>query len=280
MVNLQITPMKQSVIVLFLIFFISSLFLLSGTWQTSHQKQIDVHLQDATNPPFQYYAMREDKADITLIEAAQTDSTYVVVSSGHGFTAGGEYIAIFEGDFYVQTKVKSVSNDTIHLGRKVDIPFSTSSVVVRGSINLNVDGSSTVQEFVFDKHTGTTPIDIQTIRLIVWNGSLQGDESTFGDLAEITNGLYAYMDGPVDFSFGNPFCSNGDFRDFGSKIEYTDRGPAGTYTVIINFNIKDEFGPVVRLDPTTQVFKILVQDDIDALTRFRVVFLGHLTEGE
>jgi hypothetical protein len=255
--------------------------LMAGTdWRTSSQREIDTHAQDATNTPFQYYLMREDKIDITLIETAQVDSNYVVVSSGHGFTAGGEYIAIFEGDFEIQTKVKAVSNDTITLSRNINIPFSVNSVVIRGSVDMNVDGSATPQEFVLDRHTGTNKLDIVSIHITIWNDNLQGDESTFGDLSELANGLYVSMEGPFDFSFGDVYCSNSDFRSIGADISYSSRGPAGTYAITMDYDIHKNYKVVLRMDPKINRFKAVVQDDIDALDRFRISMKGHTTEGE
>jgi hypothetical protein len=222
--------------------------------------------------------MREDKTDITLL-AGDKDSSYVVVSSGHGFTGTGEYIAIFQGDFMTQQEVTSVSNDTILLAGVLASALTGEATVVRGSVDMAVDGSSTPQLFRFCPR-GTTPIDVQTVHITLWNELAQGDEGTFGDQTALTNGLRVYKKNAILQSLG-VYKNNSDFRDYGGEVLYHDKAPAGTYGISIKIEINDNFGVVTRFDPKIGDEMIAVaRDDYSGLPKFKISLLGHHTLGE
>jgi hypothetical protein len=269
--------MKTEILIILLLFS----FIVMGTWQSSHQKEIDVWIQDQTTPPFQYYLMREDKADIILTAIANEGDTIITVSSGHGFTAGGEYVVVQEGDNYTQTKVISVDGNDIEIMSPIANPFTTASTVIRGVIDMNINATSD-NEFICWMRSGV-PIDIQNVQISIWNASAAGDEGTFGDLAALDHGLRFYKEDGINIPLGS-YATNSDFREFGAEVGYTDRaGGGGTYGVHINFDIKNNYGVVVRLDPNdSDKFKGIVQkgDDLSSLDRLRVSLMGQKTLGE
>ena len=141
--------------------------------------------------------MREDKTDITLTSAVTKGDTVISVSSGHGFTGAGEYIVIMENGYFIQTKVVSVATDDITIQNETGNAFTTGATVIRGSIEMNVDGSTPV-EFQFNMRQSTIPIDIQYIHVTIWNDATAGDDGKFGDLTALTNGLRAVKENDID----------------------------------------------------------------------------------
>lgn len=249
-------------------------------WRSTRQIEQDVWIQDQTTPPFHYYLTREDKADITLTSPATKEDTTVNVSAGHGFTGTGEYIIIQEGDLYFQELVAGVSTNEITLSNPLSASFSTNAVVIRGSIEMNINGSVTPQEFIFWKRGGI-PVDIQRARITIWNAAAAGDDGKFGDLTVLTNGVRIKKVNTIDQGLGN-YKANSDFREFGGNVEYTSKaGGGGTYAVDVCMQIKESYGIVIRVEPDNPD-KIIatVRDNLSTLNRLRIAILGQYTLGE
>jgi hypothetical protein len=240
---------------------------------------VDNHPQDQTTPPIQYYLMREDKTDITLVQSGVKGDRDLIVSSGHGFTASGERILIFENNLYIQTEVTAVTADTITIATPLANTFTTSAMVIRGSIDLNIDADTTSQVFALNFRNWTLPIDFQTVR-ITMNHSLAGDDGKFGGISELTKGLLFRKCNSISFNLGN-YQSNGNLKEFGAVVEYDSKGPGGTESTTVTFDVKDIYGVVIRVDPEEpDTIKAFAQDDLSDLIKLRISFMGQVTEGE
>ena len=246
------------------------------------QKEVDVFIQDQDSPPFQFYLMNELKDDITLTSKVFRGEDVIPVSAGHGFVAAaGEVLCIMERGLVVQAFVKSVALNNVTLVNPLFYNFSTNAVVIRGNVEMAVNGLASPTDFVCKLRNVPVPIDIQTVRLTIWNAAAQGDDAKFGDLVGLANGIrVSKQDGTVQ-GLGN-YRANSDFREFGAVIEYTDRsGGGGNYGVNICFEIKRFFGVVIRIDPRKKdIFKAEVRDNLSTLERFRISIIGQYTVGE
>lgn len=252
-------------------------------FKTSSQKEIDAAIQDQHTPPFQYYLMREDKTDITLTSPVSKGDTVISVSSGHGFLSAQtppHYMVIMENNLYIQVEVKSVSSDDITIYSPTSNSFTTGATVLRGIIDMDLDGTSPV-DFVFNMRQGTVPIDIQSAHITIWNASAAGDDGKFGDLTALANGLRFIKENSIDQSLGT-YRNNSDFREYGAEISYNDKsGGTGNYGVEVHFDIESRYGVVIRIDPRIpDIFKGSVQDNISTLDRMRTSIMGQYTLGE
>ena len=249
-----------------------------------YQKEIDNNPQSQNNPIWQYFLMQEQKIDITLTASIAEGDNKIDVSAGHGFTgAAGEYIVVRNGDVFLQMEVKSVLGDEIMVGMPVDMDFPDTSSVMRGNINMNVNGSGTPVDFEYttDKNGGvnpTIPIDLATVKITMQHATA-GDDSLFGNLAALTNGFYFRKLNGLAQNFGN-YKANQKFKDFGAEATYTDKAGRGNFSTEIEFDVKKIFTQEIRLNPRT-IDKILgkVRDNI-ALLKFTVSLLGSFTSGE
>jgi len=281
--------------IIFILFIISSVFaqntdlddnqksagyyLYRSFQNSSDRLVVDNHPQDQITAPFHYYLMREDKTDITLVSTVTIGEDTFIASASHGFTAGGEFVSIFDNERYTQVEVMAVSDDTITIASPFAYAFSTASTVIRGSVDMNVDADTTSQEFVFNFRNGTIPVDIQHIHVSLQH-TTAGDDSKFGDLTELTNGVYFRIEDGTTANLGN-YRINQDFRDFGSTVTYADKAGGGNHSTGAEFNIKEVYGIVFRIDPTdSTIFKARVRDDLSNLVRFRIPLMGQFTEGE
>lgn len=239
----------------------------------------DVFIQDYTTPAFHYFLMREDKTDITLVDTVTIGESTFIASAGHGFTGTGEFASIFDNERYTQVEIASVSADTITVKSPFAYAFTPASTVVRGVVDMNVDADTTAQEFVFNFRNGTTPIDVQTINVSLQHATA-ADDSKFGDLAALTNGVYFRIEDGMIFNLGN-YSINQDFKDFGAVVTYADKAGGGSHSTVAKFDIKNIYGVVFRIDPSTStIFKARVRDDLSTLERFRVPLMGQFTSGE
>lgn len=247
--------------------------------KSSDRFVVDNHAQDQTTSPFHYYLMREDKTDISLIDSVTIGGSTFIASSGHGFTASGEYVSIFGNGLYTQSEVVAVDADTITILSPFANLFVPGATVIRGSIDMNVDADTTSQEFVFNYRDGIIPIDVQCIHVVLQHGSA-ADDSKFGDLAALTNGVAFRKENLTVANFG-VYRSNQDFKEFGAVVNYTDKAGGGNHSTTAVFKVKDIYGVVVRFDPRTQeAFIGTTRDDLSTLVRFRIALMGQFTEGE
>ena len=260
-----------------------------GNEPGGHQREIDVHIQSQTSQLFQYFLMNEQKTDITLTTSISMDDEVINVSAGHGFTGvSGEYIVIRIGDIFTQSKVIGVVTNAITIEMPIPVGIPITAGVMRGNINMNVDGSLTPVDFKYTSNCcgsedAQIPIDIGTVIITMQHGANVPDDGKFGGLGALTNGIYFRKENGERLNLGN-YITNQAFKDVGADVEYTQKAPAGTYATNITFDIERIFGQVVRVNPRTDDFILArVRDDIDAgagMAKMSISLVGSFTSGE
>ena len=248
------------------------------------KKEIDVNIQSQTSQLFQYFLMDEQKIDITLTSAISEDDEVINVSPGHGFTAiAGEYIVVRNGDVFTQTKVTAVNSDAITVEMPIASDFPDTSNVIRGNINMNIDGNAVPTDFKFTFPGAQIPIDLSTVILTMQHGANVPDDGKFGGLAALSKGIYFRQVNGARVNLGN-YVNNQAFKDIGAVVEYTTKAPAGTNATNVMLEIESIFGQVIRLNPKDDdEFLGHVRDDIDAgsgMAKFTVAIIGSFTSGE
>lgn len=256
--------------------------------RTSITNGIDVHIQSQTSPLFQYFLMNEQKTDIGLTSEIKVNDSTINVTASHGFTAAaGEYLVVRNGDSFAQLKVTSVSTNAISLSMPTSSAFPLSAVVMRGNINMNIDGNASPTTFKYSNHTNEMPvllpIDISTVIVTMQHGSNVPDDGKFGGLAALTKGIFFRKINTTISNLGN-YQTNQDFKAVGGSVEYTSKAPAGTNGTNVLFPVEDIFGQVIRLNPRLgDEFTGDVRDDIDAVSGMALLtvsIIGSFTSGE
>lgn len=249
------------------------------------KKEIDVNIQSQTSTLFQYLLMQEQKTDIILTSPINIDDVVVNVSAGHGFTAvDGEFMVVRNGNLFFQLRVKSVTTNAITIESPIDNDYPISGTsIIRGNVNMNIDGSSTPVDFKFsfnDDIAADIPIDLQGVMLSFQSGATVPDDGTFGGISELTNGLLLRKVNDENVGLGN-YTSNQEFRDVGGIIEYSDKAPAGTNATNIFIDIESNFGQVLRINPRiSDLVCAKVRDNLTGLNKFTISILGSFTSGE
>ena len=248
------------------------------------KKEIDVNIQSQTSQLFRYFLMIEQKTDITLTSDITMDDEVINVSGGHGFTAAaGEYMVIRSGDLFTQTKVTAVNTNAITVEMPIASDFPDTSTVIRGNINMNIDGNAVPTDFKFSFPGAQIPIDLSTVILTMQHGANVPDDGKFGGLTALSNGIYFRQVNGARVNLGN-YINNQAFKDVGAIVEYTTKAPAGTNATNVMLEIESIFGQVIRLNPRdNDEFIGHVRDDIasdEGMAKFTVAIIGSFTSGE
>jgi len=243
--------------------------------------ETNVNIQNQITPFFRYFLMTEEKTDIVLTSQFAQDSNILNVSADHGITTN-HWVSLWQNNRFFQAKVTNVATNAITVDRRSCCNFEVATTkIVRGKVDLNVDGSSTPVVFRCQLYNFSIPIDLTTFVLTMTH-SAEADDSKFGGITAITSGLeMRFIDNYV-FNWGI-FKQNSDFRNYGGVVTYSNKAGGGTYATDINFNIESIFGisQVVRIVPNqNDAIQTTVNDNLSSLTTFRISILGHYTEGE
>lgn len=252
-----------------------------------YQKEIDVHIQSQTSQLFRYFLMVEQKTDITLTAPITMDDEIINVSPGHGFTGQvttpGETIVVRSGDLFLQMLTTTVSTNAIGVEMLIDSDFLDTATVIRGNINMNIDGDAIPTDFKFTFPGAQIPIDLSIIILTMQHGANVPDDGKFGGLAALSKGLFFRKVNSDRINLGN-YTTNQDFKDIGTDVQYTTKAPAGTNGTNITLEIESVFGQVIRLNPrNNDEFLGHVRDKIDTgegMAKMTVAIIGSFTIGE
>lgn len=242
--------------------------------------EVDVWIQDQTTSPFHSYFMSYEKDDIQLISGATKGAYSIFVTTGHGIETG-KSILITYGDIYYQCISISGSTNEIRISMPLPIDFPIEGTkIVRGSIEIAVNGSITPVDFYCKIGPASKPIDIQHIHVFM-EDNVDGDDSLYGGLSQLTNGtLGRYISDAGDFNLGL-FKKNAHFIYRGGKQTYTNKAGGGNYSMDFSFDLKSIYGVVIRLDNSINSYlKITVKDDLTNLITHKIVATGQITLGE
>jgi len=247
---------------------------------------VDVYLQDQTTPPFHFYIMREDKIDIGLTAPVLKDDTVLNLTAGHGFTYPAiplDYLVIWENGIYEQVKIINVTANQITIDVPSPVAFSINAVLIRGKIDLDLDGSGTPINayFRFYGPDAEIPIDIIGVQVSMLHGSAS-DRSKYGNLAGLLDGKSTYFRhiNGVTVNLGS-YQNNQDFEEFGWDVAFDDKAGGGNFATTCTMDIKQKYGVAKRINPrTNDSMCVTVRGDLRGLNRHRVCVYGQYTQGE
>jgi len=221
---------------------------------------------------------------MTLASAASPGDYTVVVSAGHGLT-GGEWIAIGTATEGYIGYVVSVAVNTLTMDRVINTDYAIGTQVEEINVDLAVNGSVTP----IVSYTASLPaydLDVTEMHIFI-NCSSQPDESLFGDLAALTNGVELYQLNGETGEINNLGTArrNGDMTLFtGVQTVYTDKGGAGSYTVLVRAEFRYAWGVTIRLRGTTSgvltpggrdELRMVIHDDLTGLDSMYILGIGH-----
>lgn len=246
-----------------------------------YPRQETITIENKQNVPFNYYLMREDKTDIILTSQAVEGDEILNVSAGHGFTVGN-MLTLWEYGAGFQFEVKSVNVNAITIAERIrfKLPFTIANAkIIRGSAEMNINGSITPQTFKFKFYDGGFPSTIHlTGARISLQHTAEGDSSKFGGITALSNGFILEKLGDLfSLSIGN-YQKNQDFSDKGGIVSPNSKAAGGNYGTDINFSLNEEniYNVIAKLFSTNNdEINGIIRDNLSALLRFRICLLGY-----
>ena len=256
-----------------------------------HAEIMETVKQDNASSILDSYLSEKLKEDIVLTAPTAPNmsslpgaSDFVLnVDAGHGFTAGGEWLEIWENGRFQQAEVESVATNAITIAMPIERIWTTSAVVRRVNINMNVKGDVTIRKFTFAPLVSNWDI---TRFILNMNHSTAGTDDLFGSITALTGGVFTRRKNTADSTYGNLFNakSNADLRERSFDLDYSDKaGPSSFGTSIRrSFNGDDKNGAVVRVEGAIlEEIETFVRDDLSivAMERFRITLQGSAVTG-
>lgn len=214
---------------------------------------------------------------VTLSAPTVLGSSTVNLVAGHGFTIG-DTLCLRESQRFYQSQAINVVGNVLTMGSPLDFAYTVAANAERRHTNMNVNGSATPVVFSITPPAGTE-WDI-TRMIIQATDDAAMDDGKFAGIAALTRGLLFRV---INGHWKNIFnaTTNGDFRLRSFDVQYLDAtlGPGGLHGFGCrrSFNGFDKNGVVIRLGEDDE-FQVVVQDDLTAVSSFRVCIQGHVVD--
>jgi len=174
--------------------------------------------------------------------------------------------------------ITDITGNVVTLDRPLANVYTTSALITKVLINMNVNGSLASPEiFVIDVPPATI-YQLTRFLISITDGSPM-DDGLFGSLSALTNGVTvrAITTAGRIVVLSN-WKTNGDIKLDMYDVEYSDKAPAGEYGLRARWTLtKAEMVAEIDGDATpAQKIEILIQDDLRPLTSFRVKGQGRI----
>lgn len=209
------------------------------------------------------------------VEAVVDDRT-VTVADVTGFVAGLIVVLITPtSEFYFARQLGAPAGNVISLDTPIDKVFVIGSTVVKGSSQMNVDGSVTPQIFTFGPFPLTVGIDVVRFTGYIQDGTAM-DDAKFGGIPALINGMVLRKTDGISQNLWNAKSNNELAVLAGGDFNYTDKAPAGSFGARfrVTYGGNDKHGTVIRV-VNSDFLQIIIQDDLTDLEAFYMNVQGH-----
>lgn len=228
---------------------------------------------------------------VTLLSTANPNDIEIDVETTGHVPAAGEWICLKEEEEFFQAEILSQAliagnQYTLQLDSPIDSAFSTAGgcSITQPNMATSSTGTRATPDIFTITPAGpgvTTNVQWDIARILVdMEYTTEGDDSSFGDLTPLTNGVVIRTKRNGVFHNLFNFKTNGDFKRRAFDRDYNQKTKqAAAYTVQFrrSFNGPDKNGVVIRLGATAgDQFQFLIQDNISALTHMFCVVQGHV----
>jgi len=191
-----------------------------------------------------------------------------------------------QGTEFYQAKILTVTPQggddyDLEVDTPLDFAFGVGDIGAIGSADMNVDGSTTPVVFSVSP-VGLLPGSEWDVTLMIFSlfGTQSMDDGKFGDLAALDKGVIIRVDNGNVKNVAN-VKTNGEFAESAFEREYITKAPAGKTSFIVRRTIsgKENSGVVLRIEANTgDGIKVIIQDDLTSMDRFRARVQGHVKE--
>lgn len=237
-----------------------------------------VHVEHLHQSPWTHSFDLATATTSTLNGAVAVGSKTLILNDATGFLAGG-FIDIHQATAHshLYRKIITVVANTLTIDSGVDIALPDGSEVIKTSFDMAVNGAVTPVVFTIEPGPGEK-IDVERLLLSIAASSAP-DDVKFGDLDALVNGVHLRksIDGGASFDTLAIWRTNGDMKLSMFDVDYTTKAGGGDHGVNGRWSIFHGTGAVVNLDQTNdEIMECVIQDDLSALTSFRIAMQGHI----
>ena len=239
---------------------------------------MDVHVADSHNKTINEFFYNITATTTTLSSNADAQDRVITVANPAIFAAG-DHLDLANGTIEESTHpiIISISVNDITLDRPLDSSFVIGDTVTKLISNMAVNGSVTPVSFKLSPHIGE---HWHILRFLSsFTHSSAADDSTFGDLSALTNGvLLRKYDAASDeyYTYTN-WKNNADMVLDMYDVDYGTKAGGGLFSTRSRFSIKSATEAVPKIDQTAgDYLEILIQDDLTGLNSYSIKAQGHV----
>lgn len=240
---------------------------------------LGVFIQDQTTQAIDVF-LTADKGQVTTATEAVQGGHDVDLEPGHGAVIG-DVIESRTAENYVQAEIINVVVDTITVSTPWSRTFPIGTTIGLGNPNLNVLGTQLAPVIFSIDPSAVQNIDITRIILNFIDDQAM-DFTSFGSLAQLTTGCtLRYLEQTGTFINHFNWRDNGELieRSFDHNFQSKVGGGSHGFVARSTWAGQDKRGVTIRVDGARgEEFQIVVQDDLTALNKFRIVAQGHIVQ--
>lgn len=241
---------------------------------------INVHDAEPHRTVYNQFLHYDTTTVTTLSVASAVGATSLTLTSAVGF-AVGDQIKIANGSQEPSfPRIRTLVGNVITLDRPLTFAHAIGTDVTRVYTNIAEPGLTTTASvaapIIFTSHIPVGVVVHVTGMSVVMTDNSAMDFTTFGGIPALANGCVpsAYSDGV--FGAYTNWKSNFDISSDSFPVEYQSKVGGGEFGLSASYNIKDSTETIVYLDGTLgDRFQLIVQDNLTALTTFRIKLQGH-----
>lgn len=243
--------------------------------------------EDGRTDPVSVFLSNTLATDLTLSGDPVYNVTTLQVDSPTVAPVVGQFLSFSCDRRQTQVEILSVTPVggtvyTVGIGVPLDCEYAVAGLVLHlEDCDMAVDGSIT--PVVFDAGPCQPQLDWDLTRMMIaMYHTAAADDSTFGGIPKLTNGVFFRIENGQSVNLYNA-RENADFRAEGYDVDYPDRSlpPAGQYgtNARISFSGPEKRGVVIRLfGEGCDKFQAQIRDDLTGLSYFRVKIQGHVVD--
>lgn len=245
---------------------------------SSHEGALDSHDAHVHHILINRHFIDFDAATENPLVAISVGDTVISVADTTGFTAGLHMVIKDAGGDMREHHFDIISivvNTSITVDRPIDIAYTTSAILEIVVINMASAAGTLAVPIIYDMGPPSDKIwHIDRVLVSITDNAAM-DDSLFGGIAALTNGV-VLRDNKVIHDTITNWKSNQHMIEDMYDVTYADKAPADSYGLRARFSFH-KCSVAIRLDGSLgETMQILIQDDLTALTTFKMKAQGHI----
>lgn len=241
---------------------------------------LNIHGADPHRIIYNQFLHYDTTTTTTLAVAATSGSSTITLTSAVGFAIGDELKIENGSQEPLFIKIINLVGNVATLGSPLTHNHPIGADVTKVYTNLATPGLTTTASIaapvIFTSHIPVGIVVHITGMTVIMTDTSAMDFTTFGGTTALTNGCVMAATTNSTFAVYTNWRRNMDLTTDAFPVNYQTKVGGGEYGLSAVYNIKDSTDSIVYLEGTLgDKFEAIVQDDVTALTEFRIKLQGH-----